>query len=209
MPKDRLWFVVKTSLMSVLSLLLCFSLAIAQQKTEETSKAPCPHKASADAAKISSAKLAPAESGEFRISEEDRCPVCAMVVAKHPKHAAAMVLKDGRAFYFCGNGCLIRTWLHPEIYLNEKKENVSKLWVQDYFSGKPIDAKLAVWVAGSDVVGPMGPALVALKDDAAADTFTKRHGGKRRFKLSEMNDELFKTITGKDAAVHKAHKAAK
>ena len=54
-------------------------------------------------------------------------------------------------------------------------------------------------MAGSDVLGPMGPALVPLKngDDVAA--FRKRHGGKAVFRMKELDDERWEEITGKKA----------
>ena len=53
----------------------------------------------------------------MQIGSHDRCPVCGMFPAKRPKNAAAMALADGRVFYFCGNGCLLRTWRNSGKYL--------------------------------------------------------------------------------------------
>lgn len=137
--------------------------------------------------------------GNMRISEEDRCPVCAMRVARHPKSSCAIQLKDDSTYYFCGTGCMIRTWLHPEVFLGARPEDVKIAVVQDYFTGDRFDAATAVWVAGSDVMGPMGPALVPLKDEGGLQTFMKRHGGKTVFRLQELDDNKWREITGKKA----------
>lgn len=140
-----------------------------------------------------------AEDGSMRIGEGDRCPVCAMAVSKHRKFASAIQLKDGTTFYFCGTGCMIRTWLHPEAFLDRPAADLRRAVVRDYFTGEPLDAQDALWVAGSDVVGPMGPALVPLKDEPSLEAFRKRHGGKTTFRLEELDDARWEAITGKKA----------
>jgi copper chaperone NosL len=132
--------------------------------------------------------------GELQLSKTDRCPVCGMFPAKRPKHAAAMVLKDGRTYYFCGNGCLLRTWHRTRTHLGVSHDAVAHMVVRDYFSGSPIDAYTAWWVAGSDVVGPMGRAVVALRTPKEVEVFKNRHGGEHVFTLSQLNDRLFTSI---------------
>ncbi len=134
------------------------------------------------------------EDGHMQLSDNDRCPVCGMYPAKRPKTAAAMVLKDGRTFYFCGNGCLLRTYMKPDQYLKVPSEQIQRVVARDYFSGESVDARSAWWVAGSDVVGPMGPALVVLKDQASLSQFKARHGGKKVFQLNQADDALWKEL---------------
>ena len=135
----------------------------------------------------------------MQISDGDRCPVCAMKVRAHAKFASAILLADGRTFYFCGTGCMIRSWMHPEIFLKVSKKDLKLSVVQDYFTGEQVDGLTVVWVAGSDVVGPMGPALVPIKNTGQVGVFKKRHGGKTTFRLADMNDEKWQAMTGKKA----------
>lgn len=137
-------------------------------------------------------------SGQMVLNESDRCPVCAMFPARRPASAAAITLDSGETFYFCGNGCLLRSWLRPSVYLGRSQKEIVRLVVQDYFSGKPIDGRSATWVAGSDVVGPMGPAIVALGDAGQLATFQKRHGGKTVFTFDQINDGLWHRISGRE-----------
>ena len=136
--------------------------------------------------------------GRIHPTAPDRCPVCAMKVVNHPEFACGIQMKDGRTFYFCGTGCMIRSWLHPEIFLGAEKDALRRAVVQDYFDGKSMDSHRVIWIAGSDVVGPMGPALVPVRDQEALEAFQGRHGGKTVCGLSEMNDDMWKSITGKD-----------
>ena len=133
--------------------------------------------------------------GRMQISDVDRCPVCAMFPARYPQTAAAMTLKSGQTFYFCTNGCLLRTWLRPMVYVGRPPSAIDGLVVRDYFTGLPVDARMATWVAGSDVIGPMGPAIIALGDAGHLETFKKRHGAAIVFRFDQLDDALWKRIS--------------
>ena len=139
------------------------------------------------------------ENGRMLVSPGDRCPVCGMKVEKHRKFAGAIQLSDKTTYYFCGTGCMIRTWMHPEIFLGIDKANVKLPVAREYFTGREVDARDVIWVAGSDVIGPMGPALVPLKDENSLKVFMQRHGGRTTFRLEDMDDALWRAITGKKA----------
>jgi len=121
-----------------------------------------------------------------------------MFPARRHKTAAAMSLSSGETFYYCGNGCLLRSWLRPTVYLGIGQETIDRLVVRDYFSGQPIDGRTATWVAGSDVVGPMGPAIITIGDASQLETFKSRHGGKIVFTFDQVDDRLWKRISRRE-----------
>jgi nitrous oxide reductase accessory protein NosL len=135
--------------------------------------------------------------GRMQVSAADRCPVCAMPVADHPRFACALQLDDGTTYYFCGTGCMIRSWLRPDVFLGVSAERLRRTVVQEYFTGAHVDGMDVTWVVGSDVMGPMGPALVPVMGDKALEAFQRRHGGKTLFRLSDLDDETWERITGK------------
>jgi len=135
-----------------------------------------------------------AGDGRLQISGQDRCPLCGMFPAKRPRSAAAMVLSDGRTFYFCSNGCLLRAWRTPSVYLGVSRASIRRMVALDYFSGAPLDAASAWWVAGSDVIGPMGPALVTLQAPSDVEQFKARHGAKTVFQFDQVDDALWSTL---------------
>ncbi len=130
--------------------------------------------------------------------DADRCPVCAMTTVDK-KMVSAIELDDGRTYYFCGTGCMMKSSLHPEIYLGAGDAQVKRAVTTGYFTGAPLDAYTATWVAGSDVAGPMGPMIVPLSNPNSVTDFITRHGGKTTFVLKDLNDALWEEITGKKA----------
>jgi nitrous oxide reductase accessory protein NosL len=135
--------------------------------------------------------------GEMRISPEDRCPVCAMLPIRYPRFAAAIELQEGPTYYFCSPGCMLNAWLHPDIFLGATAVQLKRPVVLTYLSGEALDARHVFWVSGSDVIGPMGPALVPLKDTTHLEAFRRRHGAKHVFRLDELNHANWETLTGK------------
>jgi nitrous oxide reductase accessory protein NosL len=133
----------------------------------------------------------------LHISASDRCPVCAMRPIKYPRFAAALQMQDGTTFYFCSAGCMLKAWLRPDIFLGAASGEVRQPVAQDYFSGQPVDARRVLWISGSDVIGPMGPALVALQQAAHVEAFRRRHGGFSPFGLKELTEDNWQALTGK------------
>ncbi|MEJ2038247.1 MAG: nitrous oxide reductase accessory protein NosL [Desulfosarcinaceae bacterium] len=135
----------------------------------------------------------------LRPSPGDHCPVCGMFPARMPRYASALVLQDGRTFYFCSNRCLLQSWRHSRTHLGVPPEAIGQMRVLDYFNGAVVDAHQAWWVAGSDAIGPMGPAVVALTSPKAVEIFRKRHGGSLVFQLHQVDEALWKKIiAGRD-----------
>lgn len=127
--------------------------------------------------------------GEMQVSEADRCPTCGMAVKEHAPLGAALALKDGTTYYFCGTGCFFKAWLHRKEILGAAPDADAVGMVREYMGGKTVNAASVTFVAGSDVVGAMGPAVVAVKP-ADVKAFQERHGGSMTFQLRELTDAL-------------------
>lgn len=140
------------------------------------------------------------ENRQMQVSPSDRCPVCGMKVIRYPKFNSAIQLKDIATYYFCSTGCMIRSWMHPEIYLGMARDMLERPIVREYFSGRQMDARDTIFVHGSDVIGPMGPALVPVLDEHHLKVFKKRHGGNTQVLLKELNDAKWYEMTGRKMA---------
>lgn len=126
--------------------------------------------------------------------------MCGMKVADHPKFSCAIQLTDNTTYYFCSTGCMLRTWLHPDIFLGAPRTLLRSTVVRDYFTGQQVDGRKVFWISGSDIVGPMGPALVPVAGEAALKVFIRRHGSRTVFRLDEFDASKWFEITGRKAA---------
>jgi nitrous oxide reductase accessory protein NosL len=119
---------------------------------------------------------------------KDRCPVCGMFVARYGPWIASVVWKDGTVAYFDGPKDLFRYYLNVGKYRKgARPEEIGGVFVTDYYSTQAIDARQAFFVAGSDVVGPMGYELVPMKDEASAKTFLADHKGSEILRFKDVS----------------------
>lgn len=122
---------------------------------------------------------------------KDLCPVCGMLVSKYPNWLAVVTWKDGHAHFFDGAKDLFK-FLHdlPKFAPNHRKEDISGIYVTDFYNLQRIDARKAVFVVGSDVLGPMGHELVPLANKADAEDFLKDHKGKKALAFEQVTAEM-------------------
>jgi nitrous oxide reductase accessory protein NosL len=122
---------------------------------------------------------------------KDSCPVCGMLVSKYPNWVATIVYKDGHAHHFDGTKDLLKFWFDPPKYVaGHNREMIATLWVTDYYGLQKIDARKALYVIGSDVLGPMGHEFVPLANQADAADFLKEHKGKRVLTFQQVTKEM-------------------
>ena len=122
---------------------------------------------------------------------KDSCPVCGMLVSKYPNWVAVVTWKDGHAHFFDGAKDMFK-FLHdlPRYAPGHRAGDISGIWVTDFYNLARIDARKALFVTGSDVLGPMGHEFVPLENRADADDFLKEHKGKRILGFAEVTREM-------------------
>lgn len=121
---------------------------------------------------------------------KDRCSTCGMLVAKYPAWIATIVLSDGSCTYFDGPKDLFR-FLASD---GAQVEDSAEIWVTDYYTAKPIPAREAVFVLGSDVLGPMGKELVPFVSVELAEEFRKDHGGESPLAFDRIDASVLKAL---------------
>jgi copper chaperone NosL len=140
----------------------------------------------------------PVRAGEVVVAppkQDSVCPVCGMFVAKYPEWVAAVVYKDGHVHYFDGAKDLFKYLKQLGHYApGHRLSDMATVAVTDYYSVRTIDAHQAVYVIGSDVLGPMGHELVAHGSRADAESFMKDHKGKRILLFSEVTSEIIAAL---------------
>ena len=125
----------------------------------------------------------------------DKCAVCGMFVAKYPDFAAQIHLKNGTVLHFDGPKDLLSYYLNPGQYRPKlAPQDVSAIYVTDYYSLTPVDATAASYVIGSDVFGPMGKELIPFAKAKDAQGFLKDHKGKSILTFRQINQGVLKGV---------------
>ena len=123
------------------------------------------------------------------IPKNSKCPVCGMITNKYPKWIATIEEENGKVHYFDGVKDMMKFYFNPKKF-HHKKNNFSKIRVNDYYTLKPIDAKTSWFVTHSNVYGPMGNELIAFKTKEDAKEFLKEHFGKKIVNFKEITEDL-------------------
>ena len=130
-----------------------------------------------------------------RPGPKDLCPVCGMIVSKYPNWICTVVWKDGRVDYFDGAKDMFKfLQALPEYAPGRSVGAVASMTVTDFYDLKTIDARTAVYVIGSDVLGPMGRELVPLANAADAADFMKDHRGAQALRFAEVTPAVVAKI---------------
>ena len=117
----------------------------------------------------------------------DKCGVCGMFVAMHADFLAQIVYKDSSYAVFDGAKDMFKYYFNLAKYAPGKKaSDIDSLYVTDYYGLKPVDAVNAVYVIGSDVLGPMGKELIPFEKLADAEEFKKDHKGTSILKFRDI-----------------------
>ena len=125
----------------------------------------------------------------------DLCPVCGMIVSKYPNWIATVVWKDGHAHHFDGAKDMFKfLQALPKYAPGHKPDEIRFIAVTDFYNLEKIEARKALYVMGSDVMGPMGLELVPLATRADAEDFLKDHKGKRILRYDEVTPEIIAKV---------------
>lgn len=139
--------------------------------------------------------FATAAEPSVEIKETDRCPVCGMFVYKYPKWVALITFKDGGHYFYDGAKDMFKHIFDTAKYTpNRTAEGIKDISVTDYYDVELIDAKTALYVKGSDVLGPMGHELIPFKDQASAQEFLEDHKGNAILHFQEITPAVISEL---------------
>jgi nitrous oxide reductase accessory protein NosL len=126
---------------------------------------------------------------------KDKCPVCGMFVNKYPDWVATVIFKDSSALYFDGAKDFFSYYHNMNKYTPARNQaSISSVIVNDYYTLKPVDARQAYFVVGSDVYGPMGKELVPFGKAADAQAFFQDHKGKKVLNFNGVTPAILKSM---------------
>lgn len=126
---------------------------------------------------------------------DDVCPVCGMFVEPYPLWVATIVFKDGRAVHFDGAKDFHKYLLDMGKYApGRSRADIGAMGVTGYYATDRLDAGEALYVVGSDVLGPMGHELVPHASEADAREFLADHKGKRIVRAGDITMALLEGL---------------
>ncbi len=117
-----------------------------------------------------------------------------MLVDQAPRWIAGLTDPQGRPDRFCCERCMFAYWRSPQ------GEGSRDAWVTEYYTQQRRPVGDVLFVSGSDVVGPMGKALVPIAGRAAAEQFKQDHYGDRILTADEITLELLRQVAGRAQA---------
>jgi nitrous oxide reductase accessory protein NosL len=118
-----------------------------------------------------------------------------MFVSKYPDWVGSITFKDSSTVFFDGAKDLFTFYLNMPKYAPARNQaSITAITVNDYYTLKPADAKLAHYVLGSDVYGPMGKELVPFGKLADAYAFQKDHKGKMVLRFTDVTPRVLKSL---------------
>jgi len=124
------------------------------------------------------------------INPDEKCRVCGMFVEKYQPWIAQIQYSDDDVAMFDGVKDMMAFYFEPEKYGGKLGQKAIAIYVKDYYTQK----KEAVYVTGSDIMGPMGHELIPFDSTSAAENFMKDHKGKKIFQFSEITLEQVTAI---------------
>ncbi len=126
---------------------------------------------------------------------KDKCPVCGMFVARYPDFVAQVLFKDGSRAYFDGSKDMFKFCLNMKKYAPQKRaQDISAIYVTDYYRLEHIDGFKAWYVLGSDIYGPMGREMIPFEKQSDAGEFMKDHKGRSIMRFEDIRLELIRGL---------------
>jgi nitrous oxide reductase accessory protein NosL len=133
--------------------------------------------------------------GPFKVGKKHKCPICGMSPHKYPNWTAQILFSDNSVAFFDGPRDLFKYYFDLRKYNPSKTtDDIVSIWVTDYYTVRLIDAKTALYVLGSDVLGPMGREFIPHTSEKAARQFVKDHGGEKIPEFDEIDLDLIESL---------------
>ncbi|MCL7486576.1 MAG: nitrous oxide reductase accessory protein NosL [Desulfobulbaceae bacterium] len=131
---------------------------------------------------------------EEKVGHDERCSVCGMFVAKYENWIVQVRFADDRVMFFDGVKDMLVFYFNPRKYSDKERQDISEIWVKDYYSLGWLDGRKAFYVTGSDVYGPMGKEFIPFDSRESADNFLRDHQGREVLRFEEITDDIVQSM---------------
>ena len=143
------------------------------------------------------------------VESTTKCPVCGMFVAKYDQWLAQLLIGDQKPLVFDGVKDMMAYYFNAELYGGSADLSNAEIWVRNYYTLEYIDGRKALYVVGSDVLGPMGDELIPFSTSKEAENFKKDHQGTAILSFDEITSAQVMEMKKKHMMKMKNKKAMK
>jgi nitrous oxide reductase accessory protein NosL len=136
-------------------------------------------------------------AGDLKVPKDARDPLFHWNVNKYGNLVCMIELKNGKKAYFSSVKSMMDFYYRPWFYVEygaKTAKDIKKMVVQDYLTGKTVDAKKALYVFGSRLIGPKGDDLIPFADEASLKMFEAKYGGTKVLPFSRISKGLIKYL---------------
>ncbi len=139
-------------------------------------------------------------SESLNFDKNTSCLVRHFKVYKNPQWVAKIELSNGKELFFSSPKSMFEFYHRPGKWYDlgvRSEDDFKNILVTDYATLKPVKAKGAFYVYGSNITSPAGDDLVPFDSYRAAEEFAKKHNGKRVLGFREVNYALINLLNGR------------
>jgi len=139
-------------------------------------------------------------SYEMDFNKDTTCLVRHLKVYKNPQWVAKIELKNGKKIFFSSPKSMFEFYFRPAKWYEmgvKSEDDFKDIIVTDFKTLKPVNAKGAFYIYGTNVTSPAGDDLIPFDSYAAAEEFSKKHRGQRILSFREVSDALIRLINGR------------
>jgi len=115
---------------------------------------------------------------------------------KYPKFLCEATLENRKTVQFVSAKAMMQVFFHQKYFIKHKfiNSHIKDMFVQDFLSGEKINAKKALYVFGSRVIGPHGDDLIPLKDQAGYRVFKIKYKGTKILTFDKLTVGLIRYL---------------
>ncbi len=136
-------------------------------------------------------------AGQIKLRSEHAIdPVYQLSLKNYKKFICEATLDNGKVIQFVSVKAMMQVYFHQDFFIDHKymDSHIKKMFVQDFLTGEKLDAKKALYVFGSRVIGPHGDDLIPLKDRASVKVFAIKYKGTKTMPYSKITKGLIKYL---------------
>jgi len=136
-------------------------------------------------------------AGQLKLRNEHAIdPVYQLSLKNYKKFICEATLDSGKIVQFVSVKAMMQVFFHQDYFIDHKfiDSNIKNMYVQDFLTGEKLNAKKALYVFGSRVIGPHGDDLIPLKSEASTKIFAIRYKGTKTLPYQKITVGLIKYL---------------